>query len=271
MKSRFSYIRYIFFFMLCTAMLHAQKNDKSTSVVNAWSREIDEVSYASNGQYKHTSNMHFGDWKFKAEYVSPQKTIERKDVVNDRKNAPAGLNSLGDEEQLYYDTVRVEARSPSKKSFTVNFKYTAGAFEKDVTTGATMLIKKEHASDFGYYFYKRMDGFVSDPSGEKFPFHVMLYYSDSASQPMSYIETGKDTIILKPVFNSHIDNSKRFRVSGSSYEGFDCLMNGKLIGAAFWYQKMTGEYYKFWYQSGLDQKHQEAVASMMFVIVDFIN
>ena len=259
---------HILFSLFFIGSIQAQHNDIKTT---AWNREINEVDYYTTSQYNHNARLRFGDWKFKAVYPSPKKMVEKSGVINYRRNSPVGWLGLGNTTLLTYDSIHVEGRSPDKRSFTVHFTYLADVFEKDVSVGVTMLLKMDHTYDFGYFNYKKMDGFVGGASGEIFPFHLILYYDDSITQPLSYIQSGTDSIILKPVFNSKINNGKRFRVSGSSYEGFNYFLNGRAVGGAIWYQGITREYYKFWYDHKLDQKHQEAIASMIFIIVGFIN
>jgi hypothetical protein len=248
--------------------LEGQKGNKKDIV---WTREITDVDYYTASQYKHIARLKFGDWKFKAVYPSPKKIVEKTGVVNYKTNSTVGLLGAGNDVLLRYDSIRVEGRLPGKLPFIIHFNYLADVFEKDVSVGLTMLLKMDHTYEFGYFNYKAMDGFVVDPSGDLLPFHLMLYYSDSVVQPISYIQTGTDSIILKPVFDSKMSTSKKFRVSGSSYEGFNCYINEKLVGSAIWNQSMTGAHYKFWYDHKLDQKHQEAIASMMFIIVGIVN
>src|SRR5450755_2472887 len=148
-----------------SANVQAKENNKGTSLASAWSRKTSDIDYYSTVQNHQISRLQFGNWKFKAIYSSPHKIIEKSGVRNYRSYSPVALFGLGNTALLKYDTILVEGKTPAKTPFIVHFKYMADIFEKDVSKGLTMLLKEDHTYEFGYYYYKMMEGFASVPSG----------------------------------------------------------------------------------------------------------
>jgi hypothetical protein len=261
-----------FLLLILTTTLYAQKTEKGSSANNPWNREIDDgqrIFKGKNDPNDMFSELSFGEWSFKSAFPLAR-------TVSEISHADPGWFRNMDKIcclpysarlAMFYvnDSIHTFASTPGKLSFQMNFSFADSVFEQYYIRW----FKTEYEKHM--HFYRKLRGQVISRDEVTFSFSLGIYFNDSIDQPLSYIHSETDTIYLKPVFDPKIKELERDGAFGSSYDGFEFYRNDQLIGGARRYLDWSDYVrYKYWFSPALDKKYQEAVASMIYVIVGFI-
>ncbi len=257
-----------FFLFLVTA--NAQKPEKGSSADNPWNKEVRDDGYNELGYglpRVYNSSLAFGDWKFETKFPEPR-LVTKLDNPN-----PGIFGKYLDPEifdhrntlLVYIDTVHITATAPGNKPYGLSFSYKDSMIEQ----WEQVVLSRQHHKIC--HFYRRLNGVLNNTANESDPFTLTLIFSDSATQPLSYIGIGKDSILIRPVFNDNAKPLEKQSASYSSYGGYDFYKNESLIGSARRKLNFVNEVrYAYWFKNTLDAHEQESVAAMIFVITGFM-
>ncbi len=162
------------------------------------------------------------------------------------------------------DSVHISARAPGDRSYGVWLSFRDSLIEQY----NQVVLSRQHRRIC--HFYRTLSGIVGDSANGFDRFTISLIFNDSALQPVSFIGSGKDSVRIRPVYNDKAKPREKESASYSSYGGFDFYKNDSLVGSARRKLNFVNETkYDYWFKSTLDQKEQESVAAMIFVIAAF--
>lgn len=258
----------VLFFAL---LVHAQKPERGSAADRAWEEDLRKefpLYHDSTTKYRgnNTAILEFGNWSVRANYTDYTRYVSKQ--VNDNpKIVPrllGGTTAVKDS-VTYYNTIFFRGSDPGKNKFSGRFSYIDSFYLNYEQQGLLGKIQNSRMR----VFMRSATGYVQTSTGDTARFFMQVFYDHpnlEATRP-SYLQVGKNNFTLNPFWGI---NEKRLDPERNHYEGYDIVLNEKLVAGALIRKGFMGiPVYKFWISKDLDTDNRQAIAAVIFVIVEF--